>query len=73
MTPVERLNEEKDRVIQKCGYYITPARMANLMKAAAGIVKLVVTSDIAVNYQECRLVLKIVEGAISDAVDVEGV
>lgn len=72
MTPVERLNEEKDRVIQKCGYYITPARMANLMKAA-GIVKLLVTSDIAVNYQECRLVLKIVEGAISDAVDVEGV
>lgn len=73
MTPVERLNEEKDRVIQKSGYYITPARMANLMKAAAGIVKLLVTSDIAVNYQECRLVLKIVEGAISDAVDVEGV
>lgn len=49
--------------------HITPARMANLMKAAAGIVKLLVTSDIAVNYEECRLVLKIVEGAISEAID----
>ena len=71
MTPVEALNAGKERVIQKCGYYITPARMANLMKAAAGIVKLLVTSDIAVNYEECRLVLKIVEGAISEAIEHE--
>lgn len=24
MTPVEKLNAEKERVIQQCGYYITP-------------------------------------------------
>ena len=71
MTPVERLNEEKDRVIQKCGYYITPARMANLMKAASRILNLLVTADLAVSYEECRIVLKIVDGSISEAIDHE--
>ena len=71
MTPVERLNAEKDRVIGQCGHYITPARMANLMKAASKILNLLVTADLAVSYEECRIVLKIVDGAISEAVDHE--
>lgn len=69
MTPVEKLNAEKKRVIQQCGYYITPTRMANLMKAASKILNLLVTADLAVSYEECRIVLKIVDGAISEAVD----
>ena len=71
MTPVEKLNAEKERVIQQCGYYITPARMANLMKAASKILNLLVTADLAGSYEECRIVLKIVDGAISEAIDHE--
>ena len=52
-------------------YYITPARMANLMKAASKILNLLVTADLAVSYEECRIVLKIVDGAISEAIDHE--
>lgn len=58
-------------MIQQCGYYITPARMANLMKAASKILNLLVTADLAVSYEECRIVLKIVDGAISEAIDHE--
>lgn len=58
-------------MIQQCGYYITPARMANLMKAAGKILNLLVTADLAVSYEECRIVLKIVDGAISEAIDHE--
>ena len=71
MTPIEKLNAEKERVIQQGGFYITPARMANLMKAAGKILNLLVTADLAVSYEECRIVLKIVDGAISEAIDHE--
>lgn len=65
MTPAERLQAEKERVLAETGAYVPPYRLANLMKAAGRILDLLTKADTNVCYEECRLVLEIVEAAIS--------
>ena len=67
MTPTERLLAEQEKIVTAQGYYIRPVRMANLMKAAARIFDILTKADTAVSYEECRIVLEIVGGAIDAA------
>ena len=67
MTPTERLLAEQEKIVAEQGYYIRPVRMANLMKAAARIFDILTKADTAVSYEECRIVLEIVGGAIDTA------
>ena len=42
MTAAERLQAEKERLLAATGFYVPPYRMANLMKAAAKIMDIVI-------------------------------
>ena len=64
MTPAERLKAEKERILSDTGVYVTPYRMANLMKAAGKITDILVKADVAVCYEECLIVLDIVASTI---------
>lgn len=64
MTPAERLQAEKERILAETGCYVPPFRLANLMKAAGRIIDILIKADIHISYEECRLVLRIVEAAI---------
>lgn len=64
MTPAERLRVEKERILSDTGVYVTPCRMANLMKAAGKITEILVKADIAVCYEECLIILDIVASTI---------
>ena len=67
MTPTEKLLAEQEKVVAEHGYYIRPVRMANLMKAATKIFDTLTKADTAISYEECRIVLEIVGGAIDAA------
>ena len=60
MTAAERLQAEKERLLTTTGFYVPPYRMANLMKAAAKIIK----ADTNICYEECRFIMAIVDAAI---------
>ena len=45
MTAAERLQAEKERLLAATGFYVPPYRMANLMKAAAKIMDIVIKAD----------------------------
>ena len=45
MTAAERLQAEKERLLAATGFYVPPYRMANLMKAAAKIMDIIIKAD----------------------------
>lgn len=45
MTAAERLQAEKERLLTTTGFYVPPYRMANLMKAAAKIMDIIIKAD----------------------------
>ena len=65
MTAAERLQAEKERLLAATGFYVPPYRMANLMKAAAKIMDIVIKADTNICYDECKIVLGIVSSAVS--------
>ncbi len=65
MTPAERVQAEKERIIAEAGFYIPPYRLANLMRAAARIADVLVKADTNMSYDECRIVLGLVLATIS--------
>ena len=65
MTPAERVQAEKERIIAEAGFYIPPYRLANLMRAAARIADVLVKADTNMSYDECRNVLGLVLATIS--------
>ncbi len=68
MTPAERLMAERDYIQKKYGFYITPCRLAHLMEAASKVTNILVKADTNISYQECRIVLSIVETSISGVI-----
>ena len=64
MTPAERIRAEKDRIEKNGNIYIPPFRMANLMKVAGKIVDLMVKADTNICYEECRIILSLVEAGL---------
>ena len=52
MTPAERVQAEKERIIAEAGFYIPPYRLANLMRAAARIADVLVKADTNMSYDE---------------------
>lgn len=56
MTAAERLQAEKERLLAATGFYVPPYRMANLMKAAAKIMDIVIKADTNICYEECRFI-----------------
>lgn len=56
MTAAERLQAEKERLLATTGFYVPPYRMANLMKAAAKIMDIVIKADTNICYEECRFI-----------------
>ena len=69
MTTAERLQAEKERLLAATGFYVPPYRMANLMKAAAKIMDIVIKADTNICYEECRFIMAIVNAAIPNAAD----
>lgn len=64
MTTADYIKSEANEITGRTGRYIPPWRMANLMKAAQKIADLLVKTDIAMTYEECEIVLKIVLNTI---------
>ena len=60
MTAAERLQAENERLLTTTGFY----RMANLMKAAAKIMDIIIKADTNICYEECRFIMAIVDAAI---------
>jgi hypothetical protein len=65
MTPAERLEAEKERILADTGFYVPPYRMANLMKTAAKITDTLIKADTNICYEECNIMLAIVAAAIA--------
>ena len=57
MTAAERLQAEKERLLTTTGFYVPPYRMANLMKAAAKIMDIIIKADTNICYEECRFIM----------------
>lgn len=70
MTAAERLQAEKERLLATTGFYVPPYRMANLMKAAAKIMDIVIKADTNICYEECRFIMAIVNAAITNVTQV---
>ena len=64
MTAAERLQAEKERILSDTGFYVSPVRMAALMKAASKITEILVKADTCICYEECVVVLAIVGGPV---------
>ena len=64
MTAAERLQAEKERILAATGFYVPPYRMANLMKAAARIMDIIIKADTNICYDECKIVLGIVSATV---------
>ena len=60
MTAAERLQAEKERLLTTTGFYVPPYRMANLMKAAAKIMDIIIKAAAVADYRvECQSPVKI--------------
>lgn len=64
MTRGDWLKAEIARIEAERGYYIPPYLMAEMMKTANKIVS-ILTAPGGVTYEECRIILDMVENAIS--------
>lgn len=72
MTPAERILAERQKVESAGKLYITPFRMSKLMAAASKIIDIMVKADTNICYEECRIILALVEaglGCINDKED----
>jgi hypothetical protein len=58
------IKREAEEIAGRTGRYIPPYRMANLMKSAQRITDLMVKTDLAMTYEECVIVLNIVQSTI---------
>lgn len=58
------IKREAEEISGRTGRYIPPYRMANLMKSAQRITDLMVKTDLAMTYEECVIVLNIVQSTI---------
>ena len=58
------IKREAEEISGRTGRYIPPYRMANLMKSAQRITELMVKADLAMTYEECVIVLNIVQSTI---------
>lgn len=67
MTPAEAFKKECEEITQRTGRYISPVRMAALMRTAQKITDMLTKTDICMTYEECLIVLDIVSGAIKNA------
>ncbi len=67
MTNTELFRKEAEEIQGRTGFYIPPYRMASLMKTAQKIMDLLTKSDVAMSYQEIRIILDIVRGAVNGA------
>ena len=56
-------------LLSTTGFYVPPYRMANLMKAAAKIMDIVIKADTNICYEECRFIMAIVNAAIPNVAD----
>lgn len=64
MTPAERIQAEKEQILADTGHYIPPYRLANLMKAVAKIMDILVKADTNICYEECNIILAVVASTI---------
>lgn len=72
MTPAERILAERQKIESAGKLYITPFRMSKLMAAASKIIDTMVKADTNICYEECRIILALVEaglGCINDKED----
>ena len=67
MNTADYIKHEANEIASRTGRYIPPYRMANLMKTAQKVTDLLARADIAMTYEEIRLVLGIVQGAVCKA------
>lgn len=72
MSTSDYIKQEANEITGRTGRYIPPYRMCNLMKAAQKIADLLVKADVAMTYEECEIVLKIVSGTIKELTGKEG-
>lgn len=72
MTPAERILAERQKIESGGKLYVTPFRMSKLMAAASKIIDTMVKADTNICYEECRIILALVEaglGCINDKED----
>lgn len=65
ITRLPGLQEEAEAMAKKHGYYIPPYRMAEIVKTANRVFSALTTSTFQPTYEECRMVLHIVETAMT--------
>lgn len=65
ITRLPSLREEAEAMAQKHGYYIPPYRMAELVNTANKVVKTLTGGTFQPTYEECRMVLHIVNQALN--------
>ena len=58
------IKREAEEIASRTGRYIPLYRMANLMKSAQKITDLLTKTDLSMTYDECVIVLNIVQGTI---------
>lgn len=63
-TTADYIKREAEEISGRTGRYIPPYRMANLMKSAQRIAELMVKADLGMTYEECVIVLNIVQSTI---------
>lgn len=66
MTASEILKKECEDIVSRTGIYVSPYRLANLLKTAGKVFDLLLKSDVCVSYNECLIVLRIVMKAIRE-------
>lgn len=64
MNTSDYIKHEANEIASRTGRYIPPYRMANLMKTAQRVTDLLVKTDVAMTYEECVIVLNVVQSAI---------
>lgn len=73
MGTADYIKREADEIASRTGRYIPPYRMVNLMKSAQKIADFLVKADLAITYEECEIVLKIVSNTIKSLTGKEDV
>lgn len=64
MTTADYVKAEADAIAGRTGRYIPPYRMAQLMDSAQKITKLLTQTGFPMTYEECGIVLQIVQSAL---------
>lgn len=71
MNTADYIRQEAEEITSRTGRFIPPYRLANLMKTAQRITDLISRSDIAMTYDECQIVLDIVQTAVCKAIGMD--